>query len=350
MKNLVIILIGMLCSSAIAISQEVISPSDMRKIVNESKVGYEFTQFEHQYTYLDLTLVNNGMVLHQTGSNISLAEYADLESYDVKHILADAELAVKEEKFTKARKAYSKALHAMPSHSQAMVYMGYTYELEENRPEAKKWYHLAIEENFINYEAHSALARTLMGEGKFEEALESALVAHILNKNDEKLLNDVNRISRFLGKNYASWHFTPQYHLIGGESGSVKVQYNGTPWKYYGLCKAFWMFEPGYREKQIDGVFDDYDMMEERECMSRAELAYDQIQGDPKLKEEIFPAMYAYKKSISHDLSYEYILFEIEMQENPYLGSTLTKGEIEKIKDYIMAVRLVDSTAKYKKV
>ncbi len=320
-----------------------IAHQDMRKIANSSSVGYEFNQLEYVFVYENLPIVGQGLVITKDGLSDKLVEYRQLETYEVKLLKADSERLFQEGKFAKARKLYTKVLDNMPKHSEAMTYIGYTYQLEQDNKSAKKWYIKAIEANHINYVAHAALADVLLKEGKAKEALNSILRAHILNRNDEQLLKSVQKICQYNGLAYTDWVFTPQFELIAGESGSIKIDYHGTPWKYYGLCQAFWAYEPAYKETDAKPLASAFDLRLERDCMKYAISSYDQIVDG--IKTQIYPEFVAYKKAIKLRVAPEYLLYEIKLQEDPILGSLLTLDELEMVVHYIKNIRLKTGAA-----
>jgi len=344
------LIITSLCSPIALLSQEVIIINDMKKTLNSSSVGYEFNQFEYKYTFVDLPVVQTGLFLNPDGDHLELSEYGEMESFEVRKLKLAAEDAVRSKKFNKARKIFLKILNEMPHHSQVMVYIGHTYEKEKDNDSAEQWYKEAVKTNPINFIAYRALAEIQVGKGEFDAALESILTALVLNRNDEMLIEAVNRIARFQGKQFSSWDFAPQYQLVRGEGGSVKVEYNGSPWKYYGLSKAFWAYEPGYKEVRLDGVFDEFDVLEEQDCMERALYSYENMIGDQQLKQNTFSAIHEYNKAKHKGYSIEYILFEVVMQESPFLSCTFNTLEIKQIVDYLKHNRLVETEVKYKKI
>ncbi len=351
MKYSIFFLIVTLLSSPIALlSQEVIIINDMKETLKYSSVGYEFNQYEYEYTFIDLPLVPTGLFLYPNGDQLKLSEYLEFENFEVRKYKIAAEEAIRNKRFVKARKLFLKMLNQMPEHAQVMVYIGHTYEKEKDSETAEYWYKKAIDTNPINIVAYRALAEIQVGKGEFDLALESILTALVLNRNDPDLIQVANRIARFQGKQFSNWDFSPQYQLVRGEGGSIKVEYNGSPWKYYGLSKAFWAYEPGYKEVRLAGGFDELDILEEQDCMERALYAYENLLGDDALKQSTFPEIHHYNNAKQKGYSMEYMLFEVVMQENPYLACTLRNIEIKQIVDYIKNNRLVDTEVKYKKI
>jgi|GEM_PF-1833853 len=351
MKYPIFFLIVASLSAPIALlSQEVIIIRDMKETMKTSSVGYEFDQYQHTYTFVDLPLVQTGVFLSPNGDQLRLSDYSEYESFEVRKLKISAEAAIRSKKFSKARRIFLKMLSDMPNHSQVMVYIGHTFEKDNDTEMAEQWYQKAIETNPINYVAYRALAEVQVSKGMFDKALESALSALVLNRNDEELVQVVNKIARFQGKQFSGWDFAPQYQVLVGESGSVKVEYNGSPWKYYGLSKAFWSYEPGYSSGRLRGNFDEFQVLQEQDCMERALYAYENLLGDENLKQTTFPAIYEYNKAKHKGYAMEYILYEVVMQENPYLACTLNGIEVKQIVDYLIHNRLVDNEVKYKKI
>jgi len=344
------LIVATLCTPIALLSQEVIIINDMKETISSSSVGYEFDQFDYEYSFVDLPLVQTGLFLNPMGDQLLLSEYADVETFEVRKLKLAAEEAIRNKKFTRARKFFLKMLNIMPNHSQVMMYIGHTFEKDKDLESSEEWYQKAIDVNPINHMAHRALGEILLSKGEFDLALESMLTALVLNRNDSQLVEAVNRIARFQGKQYSDWTFAPQYQLLRGEGGSIKVEYNGSPWKYYGLSKAFWTFEPGYKEVRLDGVFDEFDVLEEQDCMERALYSYENLMGDSDLKKSAFPAIHEYNVAKHKGYAMEYILYEVAMQESPYLACTLTKLEVKQIVDYLKNNTLVDTEVNYKKI
>lgn len=105
-------------------------------------------------------------------------------------------------------------------------------------------------------------------------------------------------------------------------------------WSGYGMAKALWEFEPGYKESM--GIKNNkHSTIEDRECLVALLVALENskanIDKDNQLR--------ILKDAVNNKYLNEYIFYEIFLPENPVIAYQLPEETILRIKDYILNIR-----------
>ncbi|MDH5382433.1 MAG: hypothetical protein OEW75_16375, partial [Cyclobacteriaceae bacterium] len=128
------------------------------------------------------------------------------------------------------------------------------------------------------------------------------------------------------------WVFNPQIKIESEEDMKVSVKFDAD-WLGYGLVKALWMYEPGYRESMgiEEGTMSS---LEEREAFASLVVGFNK----KKLKKhEEFKAL---NLAIEKDMINEFIFFEIFLPKNPFAANQLSEDFVNDIKEYVIEVRV----------
>jgi tetratricopeptide (TPR) repeat protein len=197
--------------------------------------------------------------------------------------------------------------------------------------EAKKWYRKAIQKNHLDFMARWFLADAMLDAKDPKGALQEITVAHILNRNNPRILNSFNTIYAANKLKTPTWTFNPQYSIDSIGPKKVKVDFDGD-WLGYALVKTVWRYEPGYAES-MGGTRTEISTNQEREALLNLML--------PKDKKEIkkMPELNALQMAMDKDLINAYIFYEIILPQYPRVASNLEPAFIEEIKEYVIQVR-----------
>jgi len=179
----------------------------------------------------------------------------------------------------------------------------------------------AVEENFIDYDAHWFLADALFRQGKFDEAAKEITYAHILNVHHEVIFGLMKPYWKRAGHLWQDWDFRPAYE-ISEESDTVYIR-APEHWIAYAMVKALWKYEPDYAERM--GVRNHNDsgvyIIEETEALlchyvsSETGSILGQIIADGYLN--------------------EFIKYEMALKKIPKIGMLFSRDEFERLFEYI---------------
>jgi len=306
------------------------TPAEIIKMVSDSKIAYEINQLQSKIEPDYAEKLNyNDVYRRYDKDGFSTAKYKPTDAaLEANH---KAEEAFQGHNISEARKYYREAYEKDSSFYMVMTYIGQTYGLEKNPEKAIEWYQKAIQKNYIDYMAHWFLADAYDDAGRLEEAKKEILIAHILNRNNPRILTSLKIILSKNGINYENWYFSPQYKLDKSPDNKISIEYEGN-WLIYALTKALWVYEPGYAEsmgKKDNTLFNEY---EEKEA-----LAGMLMQADKK-KSEI-PEIRILKKALDKKMVQEYIFYEILLPQYPVAAYQFPEVMVNSIADYLLHIR-----------
>lgn len=326
-------------SSTYLFAQDLNSPADIIKVLEESKVGYEIGQLSEEVKPPDYSM------------NINVAEFYTTENGGFEEIeLDEATFELKEEtevlfsskKYEEARENYLKIYEKYPKYSKIGTYIGQTYELEGDSETAVKWYKKSIDNNYIDYLAHWFLGRHYIKSGKTDKGIEQIMIAHILNRNATPILNDLIAVLEAQDIEYDNWVFNPQVKLTSKGKNQASIEFGGD-WLSYGLTKAVWAYEPGY--KKTKGIGED----EESSLEDKEALLGLYIMTDGKKKAKKTPSIKALHLAGDNKLFDEYVLYESFLTRIPIVAYQLSEDDILELVNYIKTVRCSPISKKKKK-
>ncbi len=333
----IIVIIFFMCLK-IYPEDEIMDPQELIKILENSEITYEM-KCERQKPFMNTRkfekLTNNDYFQVKTGDRITLGKFERTE--DIKSDFETAESFFSKKEYEKARIYYRKVLDKKPGTALLMTYIGQTYESKKDYETAKEWYLKAIQSSYIDYMAHWFLSSIYDREGKNREALQELVVAHILNRNNPRIITTLKALTSKNGLNFDDWYFTPLIEIEHPEKNKVILTTYNPEWLYYGMCRLAWEYEPGYRDKRLKKNAEKtlLSSVEIKECL--VYLVFQQkISKEKTTNEQLLTLMNAVReKQVS-----EFIIYEVFLPENPSVALTLPKERIQKIAEYFINMRL----------
>lgn len=319
-------------------AQEINSPADIIKILEKSEIGYEIGQLSEAVEPPDYS------------QNINVAEYYTTENGFEEIELDEATFELKEKtealfadkKYEAARENYLEIYKKYPKYSKISTYIGQTYELQGDSKTATEWYKKSIDNNYIDYLAHWFLGRSYFKAGKVEKGTEQVMIAHILNRNSTIILKDLIAILESQDIEYDNWVFNPQVEVKSKGKNEVSIYFGGD-WLSYGLTKAVWAYEPGYKKSK--GVEEDQaSTLEDKEALLGL-----YIMTEDKKKAKKIKSINALHIAGDNKMFDEYILYESFLPRLPMVAYQLSEEEILGLVEYVKTVRCVPMSKKKKK-
>ncbi|MBL7711183.1 MAG: tetratricopeptide repeat protein, partial [Chitinophagaceae bacterium] len=245
-----------------------------------------------------------------------------------------AEVAYKDNKLMEARENYLSAYREDSTMTIALTYLGQIYEHQKDFAEAEKYFKQSIRRNYADYMAHWFLANVYEHNGALQKALDEITIAHILNRNNPRIITAMKEIFQKNGYRYNdSWQFDPQCRVTKTDTG-INLEYSGL-WLGYGLAQALWYYEPGYKESM--GA-KDKDMSFNQDREKEGLVAVLMAAKDDK-KKLIPQSITALQAATEKKMFQEYLVYEIWLHRKPLIASQFPEPLIADIKNYILAVR-----------
>lgn len=328
-----LILILTCLTHSVAQQQKLHTPAEILKMISDSKLMYEVKMLDKPIACPDYS---NKLNYHD-----SYRVYTDSGFYTSQYEINDKAkpLLDKAEEYFSSNNPYSAlmyyrmALEADSSIYYIMTYIGQMYDGQRDYTNSIQWYKKAISKNYIDYMAHWFLADACFAIGDVDSAVDEIVIARILNRNNPRIADSMNRIFKKAKRNTKDWCFNPQIAINKGEGNRVIVEMSAD-WTAYAMTKALWNFEPGYKESM--GVApDNYSTIEEKECLIAQlvgmENAKTNVKKDPQLR--------ILKEATDNNHFNNYILYEIFLPAMPHIAYQLSEQAIQSIKDYVLNVR-----------
>jgi len=134
-------------------------------------------------------------------------------------------------------------------------------------------------------------------------------------------------------RKYNDWYFTPQVELKGtlGKEATISTD---SKWLGYGLSKALWEFEPGYRQSMgVDSG--EISTTEYKECLYVMLVSMENSKTNIKK----IPQLRILREAALNKHLNEYIMYEVVLPEHPFVACQLPEESIAEIKDYLLNVR-----------
>lgn len=322
----------LVCLSFAALSQELHSPAEILKIMENSSVMYELDMLTKSIPCPDRSDLLNSNDLYRVTTDSSIVTYHYNLKSEALPYFEQAEAFFTQRDLDSAMYYYEKVLEIDPSYYKVMTYIGQIYGTMKNFDLSKSWYKKSIESNYIDYMAHWFLADIYKMQGRIDSAVNEITIAMILNRNNPRIKIAQSDIYKLAKIKTNDWCFTPQVE-ISKENNRVKIKLDEN-WVGYGMAKALWLYEPGY--KQSMGVEENhYSSLEDRECLLN--LMVGLINAKTNIKNN--PGLTTLKQAIENDYLNEYIFYEILLPDHPNVAYQLSNDFISRIKDYVLNIR-----------
>lgn len=316
-------------------SQKIHTPTEILKLMVDSKIRYEMKTPDKRITAKDYSGKLNYHDCYRvvTDSGITTSAYSVNKQAEPR--LQKAEIYFQAKDYENALTSYKSTLEADSSLYFVMTYLGQMYEKKREPDNSIYWYKKAISKNYIDYMAHWFLADNYISVGNLKNSIDEIVIARILNRNNPRIKRSMNSILQKAKRDTTDWYFNPQVEFVKMSDTKVSVA-TDNKWIGYALTKALWLYEPGYSESMgVKPLAGKHSLIEDRECLITLLIALSnaktKIKNDPQLR--------ILKEAGEKDYLYEYIIYEIILPENPIYAFQLPEKTILGIKDYILNVR-----------
>jgi tetratricopeptide (TPR) repeat protein len=326
------LLLGVLLLTVFCNAQKIHEPSELFKLMAESPVKYGIQNLKTPIPSKDYSKELNQLNCYRVieDSSIHTVAYNLRDSAQFFFKKAEALFGSNPDS---SLYYYTLMRTVQPELYFGLTYSGQLFERKGDLHTAIAWYEESISKNYIDYMAHWFLADAYAAIGELDKALDEIVIAQILNRNNERIKKSMTAILKKAKLKYEDWYFTPQIELKGTLGKEVSISID-SKWLGYGLAKAFWEFEPGYRQSMgVDSS--DFSITEYKECLYCLLVSLE----NSKLKIKTIPQLRILREAALNKYLNEYILYEVLLPEHPFAAFQLTEKNISDIKDYILNVR-----------
>ncbi len=250
----------------------------------------------------------------------------------------DADFKKAEEYFLKgdyknAREYYKNVLKGNDKISTILTYVGQTYFMEKDYDNSLIWLEKAVKANNIDYLAHWILASTYVKKQNCEKAKDEMIYAHLFNRNNTRLLKEMNDILKLNKLKPNNWKFDLNYNIIINDKSktTIEMQENHVDCMIYFVTIALWMTDSDYvKSKQIKN--DIPEVLAETEAVINLYAAAISSKKDYSQFE-----FYKYlKKSAESKDIHSFIIYETLLPKYPHIIFNMDQKGIDKLKDYFI--------------
>lgn len=329
-----LIIIMMLLSYGV-FSQQLHTPQEVKQYMKKSSIVYRIDTVSVTIDSISLPLIETGQFLVSNGEEIQIQKKNIDLSKKAKKNRKKARKAVKKNNYSKAQKFYKKSIQLAPEHSELIQEFADFYWENEKVEEMLFLEKKLIETNPIDFIAHAKSAVAYQSLGNKEKALEYIIMAHLFNRNQSKITRRLISIFKENKMSYQDHVFNPQYQIVSVDK-KIIIQANDTPWQSYASCKALWQNEEAYRKDMGHLANVSSSKIEQKECLLNALITFNGM----KSGKENFPLLEILGNSLQNGMVDDFILYEIELRQNPNLIHLLPKEKIDRIIRYLKTIRV----------
>ena len=241
-----------------------LSSAEILKIMNDSKVIYKISFLENidNFKFPEYKTISDQYYISMDDESTNLLMYElSEEGMDIFNL---GEEAYKEKNYDLAISCYKQILLTDKDYFKTYTYIGDMFYMKENYDSAKYYFNLAIEKNFIDYNAHWFLADTYKKNNEIELAVEKITLAHLLNRNHANMFNILKEYRSIDNNEWIEWDIEPISNTyLQNDSVIIETTEN---WIGYALAEAVWKFEPEFREKLFGVNYDEGSLLYEKEA------------------------------------------------------------------------------------
>jgi tetratricopeptide (TPR) repeat protein len=329
-KTIFFLVLSVGCFS-VGFAQSVHKPAELLKIMKESKISYTLSEL-----YIDINdkdysqLLNQTNIYHDDSDGHMVAKKLVLSPEAVLEWNAAEKSFSVDSNFKEARKHYKNVTDIQPEYYPAFTRMGETYAKEKDFEKAISSFKKAISKNYVDYWPHWQLAAVYYKEKNYEDAVSEITLAHILDRNNRKIIESMIEIYADAHLIYDDWVFTPQVTIFKGQKeNEIKVS-SKEGWSGYAIGKAIWSYEPGYPESQGEkqGV---PSLIQEKECLLSLLSTYNL----DKVKTADVGVTHL-QQAKDNNMMDSFIYYEGFLREQPSYVYQLPNNVIKKMKNYVV--------------
>lgn len=326
-------------------SEDILSPEEIIKIMTDSKFRYNIETLNDSIEYnFSNNLTTNHVYQDKSDKNIKLL-FSEL-SDDEKVIFEKAENNFQHNMYYQARQYYKELISKNEKLYFINTYIGQSFEAEKKYDDAEDWYRLSINKNYIDYMAHWFLADILILKNQKKEALNEIILAHLLNRNNPRIIKSMKRIFSKNDYSFDEFVFNPQYKIDSISSTEYNIKFKNSTWMFYAMTKALRQYEPNYNGSKQKINLDVINL--EKEALLGLIILYkkrieDKNNAENDNKEDIEDEfnnlnIEAVKvtEAFDNNLLGEFILYEIILPNYPNIILTFDDKMIANLVDYFL--------------
>lgn len=297
------------------------SPAQIIKIMEQSKLVYNLDALKEKITRRtdEPKVLHNQFVLIKSETGYELKTY-ELSEKELE-IFNAAEAKFKSKDYNQSLSLFKKLNEIRPDYAYALTMIGDVFYNLSQFDSAEVYFLKAISLNPVDYTAHWFLADTYWQKGMGKEAIKNITIAHLLNKNNPRLLKSLKKYRNQIEDPWEVWTFEPQYRL-SKQGRKITVEFD-SDWLGYALVKALWKYEPGYAKSMIGKEPDEYTFNSTEEAEAISSL----LSGNKKMKQ--------IEKIVEDGYFNEFFYYEIVAQENPTALLLFPQNKFERIVEYV---------------
>ena len=314
-RNFLILLFSLVFSSILA--QELHTPSEMYAMMKKSAIRYEIDSLFQGASPASWPVLQEGWLNNSGDQPFQKPAPVLMTQTRGQKYHKKADKFFEEGQFAKAARFYHKALSELGSPVEEAVLRKQLCRsyLQLGKILAAGESLLALGKSHRNdFTYHSLLATIYEKSNQRKLAITHVSLAHLLNRNDPVVLEQLVRVYAKYGMAFHSWNFHPQYQLKQTTKG-VLLTYREAPWRAYGACRAVWQNEPEYAQRMARISTESVAHIEQKECLLNALIAFEQAGKDSRK----FPELQALDQALRNNEIDWFILYEIDARQNPLL-------------------------------
>jgi len=326
------LLLGVILLSVFCNAQKLHEPSEIFKLMSDSPVKYGIQNLKRPILSTDYSKNLNQLNCYRVVKDSSIHSVGYNLRDSAQNYFNKAE-ALFDSNPDSSLYYYTLMRTAQPELYFGLTYSGQLFEQKGDLHTAMAWYKESINKNYIDYMAHWFLADAYSATGELDKALDEIVIAQILNRNNERIKKSLVAILKKAKRKYNDWYFTPQVELKGtlGKEATISTD---SKWLGYGLSKALWEFEPGYRQSMgVDSG--EISTTEYKECLYVMLVSMENSKTNIKK----IPQLRILREAALNKHLNEYIMYEVVLPEHPFVACQLPEESIAEIKDYLLNVR-----------
>lgn len=323
------------------IGQRLHMPAEIVAIMEASTVKYQFDSLEtasYKYDFKDTGQLKEKLARIDDGSEVRLRIIDENYSKSDQKKLKKGDQYLSKQKFEKARLCYQLIYQERMSDPFIINKIAKTYLEEKDYATAAFWYERSLEYNFIDTESRRNMAQSYAQLGDYGKAVTHITYAHLFNRNNADILNELKILYKKAEYNYQDASFEPHYKIIPTSNNQVKILFGHSVWAAYAAVDAVWQYEPGYQEKMTKISNQDNSIIQKKESLLNALITYENLPYPNKKKR--FPLFDLLRKISLEKQVDNFLIYEMLSKEDPLFVLKMTKTELEDLKNYLLVYRV----------